>query len=474
MRKILIVWLQAVIAMCLSFASSADLLDDIGYTALSDLLGAALPTGELATIDQTEASNAPEGELEVYLANGALSAFPNTQIIDQSGINPDEFSSHANSVAQRIGGTASQLPNLMQIDAYEAVDWMETVLRRDSPFKPLGGSGEIANHSWRGAYGDVPSNVDVLQRLDWLIVEDDYFQAIGMGSISTSIIFAHAMNGVGVKNTASTTSMATTPLDDIYTANRPAVHVVAPDSSSSNATGVVSSTAMLLKQIFSSIELPPVLLKAALMAGAERETNNSQDSDIQDYGAVPSQNGLDYRYGAGQLNVLNSYQILTGANQAAGSEINDQGYDFVEDFGLSGQTNIYPFNTSSQGAELFVSLVWNLNLNLQGGPFNPDPILYDLNLELFDVTGGAETLLASSASSIDNSENLWLPLGAGRQYELRVSHLHPQSFNWPYAIAWRIIRTEDPLSRQIPLFPFPAAIAFFGLLCWLRFRHAHE
>ena len=86
-----------------------------------------------------------------------------------------------------------------------------------------------------------------------------------------------------------------------------------------------------------------MLLKAVLMAGAERETNNSQDSDIQDYGGLPSLNGLDYRYGAGQLNVLNSYQILTGAKQAAGSEINDEGYDFVEDFGLTGQTNIYPF-----------------------------------------------------------------------------------------------------------------------------------
>ena len=254
MRKFLIVWLQAVAALFLSYTSSADLLDDIGYTMLSELLGSALPTGEFVTIDQTEASNAPQGELEVYLANGGLSAFPNTQIIDQSGINSSEFSSHANSVAQRIGGTASQLPNLMQIDAYEAVDWMETVLRRASPFKPLGGSGEVANHSWRGDFDDVPSNVDVLQRLDWLIVEDDYFQAIGIGAISTSIIFAHAMNGVGVKNTASSTSMATTPLDDIYTANRSAVHVTAPDSSSSNATGVVSSSAMLLKQIFSSIE----------------------------------------------------------------------------------------------------------------------------------------------------------------------------------------------------------------------------
>ena len=58
MRKNLIVWLQAVIAMCLTQATSADLLEDIGYTALAELLGSALATGELATIDQTEASNA--------------------------------------------------------------------------------------------------------------------------------------------------------------------------------------------------------------------------------------------------------------------------------------------------------------------------------------------------------------------------------------------------------------------------------
>ena len=470
MSKNLIVWLQAVVAMCLTQATSADLLEDIGYTALAELLGTALPTGELATIDQTEASNAGEGQPLRYFVNGSLSSFPNTVFVDQSGINSAEFSSHANSVAQRIGGTASQLPDLMQIDVYEANDWLNKVLRRATRFEPVSGTGQVANHSWRGAAEDTADNIDILQRLDWLVVEDDYFQAIGIGAVSESIIFAHAMNGVVVENTGSTSNMKTIAINDIYTAGRSAVHIVTPDVNSSTATGVVSSSAMLLKQIFAGLDLPPVLLKAVLMAGAERATSNSQDDDIQNYGSVPSLNGLDYRYGAGQLNILNSYHILAASEQSPGSAINYEGYDVQDDFGLPGQISVYPFSTGSRHAEIFVSLVWNLNLNLQAGPFNPNPVLYNLNLELFDVTGGGEVLLASSDSAIDNSENLWVPLAANRQYELRVSHHETSAFAWPYAIAWRIVEIANTENVQIPLLPLSALAGLFVALCWLRYR----
>ena len=427
--------------------------------------------GQLATIDQIEASTVPQEEPPVYLANGALSNFPNTNIVDQSGLHTGVFSSHANSVAQRIAGVPfSQLPDLTQIDAYEANHWLNAVLRRASVQKPLLDTGEVANHSWRGDATDTETNLDILERLDWLVVEDDYFQAVGIGSVANSVIFSHAMNGLTVNRTSSGASSATGALDAIYTAARPAVQLVVPEASSSNATGVVASSAMLLKLLLSPSELKPALLKAVLMAGAVRVTDNSQNGDIENYGASPTTNGLDYRYGAGQLNVLNSYQILSADAYLAGAPINHHGYHEVEDFGERGEINTYTFYTGQTGAEISVSLVWNLNLNLLPGAFNPSPVLYDLNLALYDLTDSEPVLVQSSQSTIDNTENIWSALLPNRHYELRVSHLHPNVFSWPYALAWHISPTPPSANYQIPLLPVSALVLLAGLLCWIRIR----
>ena len=55
------------------------------------------------------------------------------------------------------------------------------------------------------------------------------------------------------------------------------------------------------------------VIKAALMAGAVRITNNTTGNDITDYridAANQTLNGLDIRYGAGQLNIQRKRQSL--------------------------------------------------------------------------------------------------------------------------------------------------------------------
>jgi len=59
-------------------------------------------------------------------------------------------------------------------------------------------------------------------------------------------------------------------------------------------------------------------IKATLMAGADRVTVNSlATANITDYRSAGHQtsNGLDDRFGAGQLNILHSYQILAAGEQ---------------------------------------------------------------------------------------------------------------------------------------------------------------
>ncbi|MEM7468879.1 MAG: hypothetical protein AAF387_18585, partial [Pseudomonadota bacterium] len=327
-------WRLAAVGLSLLYAggSHATLLDDIGYTALSELLGEALPEGDLSTVDQVEASSPGDADPFIYLANDAI--FPSTTVVDRSGTNSSEFSSHANGVATRFAaGAASQTPALAQIDGYEVNNWLINVLNWSSSPLPVENTGVVGNHSYRAGFENPVDAAEFLLRYDWLIAEDDYFLAAGATSASSSLLFAHAMNGVTVKNTAATASMSSVEIDATYVAGRPAIHLVVPEVLSSNATAVVTSSVILLREIFPSLSLNPAVLKAGLMAGADRQTSNSQNGDLLNYGALPSLNGLDYRYGAGQLNVFNSYNIIAGGEQDSGAVILESGYDIVESYG---------------------------------------------------------------------------------------------------------------------------------------------
>jgi len=110
--------------------------------------------------------------------------------------------------------------------------------------------------------------------------------------------------------------------------------IVAPQSATSYATPTVSSAAALLVQYahntpaisnasFTSSRTGLTLeyaetndaIKASLMAGAvRRDPDKTASQQISDYtaGFGGVQNGLDSRYGAGQLNIDNSYHILAG------------------------------------------------------------------------------------------------------------------------------------------------------------------
>ena len=465
MRGLVLWWTTMSAVLLAPIGASASTLDDIGFTTLQSSLGELLPSGDQSTVDQSEASVAPQEDTPIYLANGSLDRFSQTQIVDQSGINSSAFSGHANSVASRIAGLhEGQLSNLSRIDGYEANHWLIEVLKRLTVSAPQSGTGDFGNHSWVGTTSTVIDDVDILQRLDWLVADDDYFHAVGASAPSNSILMAYAMNVVAVKNTGATISMATLALDGVYQAGRPAVHLVAPAGTPSDATGVVSSSVVLLTELFPSVPLVPELLKAILMTSAERVTDNVQEEQIINYGAEPTQNGLDYRYGAGQLNVLNAYEILSTGTQNSSGSVTPVGYHLAQNYGAQNQVNVYAFETGDKPDYFVASLVWNLNLNVPPAAFVPNPILYNLDLALFDVSNGQSTLVAESTSEIDNTENLRVQLMPHRHYELRVSHSHPTNFSWPYALAWRLTN-NDLLSetKQIP-FSTPSASVLLSLL----------
>ena len=164
--------------------------------------------------------------------------------------------------------------------------------------------------------------------------------------------------------------------------------------------------------------------------------------------------GLDSRYGAGQLNIYNSYNILAAGEQnsdeddgAGDGSITDTGFDYDPSFGGdsgSNNTSTYRFSTGDDEYRLTTTLAWNININGGNGRlFSGTATLHDLDLHIYDATN-TPTLIASSTSTTDNTETIWTILPRNRDYELVVSPKAGQpSFDWDYAIAWRLEPVQD-------------------------------
>lgn len=264
----------------------------------------------------------------------------------------------------------------------------------------------------------------------------------------------------------------------MYGAGRTRPDVVAPLGNTSSAAPVVSSLAALLVEtghtgalvlsngstsnragetIYNAERAETI--KAVIMAGADRDTSNlSTGAQILDYRANghATSNGLDNRYGAGQINVASSHQIIAAGEQEAGAVLCGTavqicaGFDYVENFGGAGGSAselTYSFTADALHNQLAASLVWNLDVDSFGTAGGAS--LSNLGLSLYDETTGR--LVGSSVSLIDNTQNLWYSLVSGRQYTLSVFSLESGAFDGSYALAWNITASPVPLPPALVL-----------------------
>ena len=473
----------------LSSQAYADYRDDIGYTQLQTELGIAIPDGSGVAVTHVEAAiGATDTNVGAWMPDVSTAQFSGKSILDQSIPASNGISNHATGVGNLFyGNTSSMAPGITDVDVYSAADWIiNGFLKTDSSSQPLVSDSRIANHSWVGSMDTNENSVRVLKRVDWLVEEDEFIQVTAMNNgVSNKPLLGSAFNSIAVGRTDSNHAQGSVALDSVYTAGRTRPDVVAPVGATSSATPIVSAAAaMLIEQAHTAAQGPTTVIsngdtiyngersevvKAVIMTGADRVTQNTSTGDqITDYRALTGNqtaNGLDSRYGAGQLNVNNNYQIMDAGEQDSSQDggsatVDIMGYDYDANFGGAQNSNnsaSYLFDTTqSASLQLTASLVWNIDIeDTQGFGFNPDATLYNLDLFLYDVTGGAESLLASSASNIDNTENLWYFLEQGRDYQLQVLAADGLNFNWDYGLAW-----------QISAVPVPAAAWFFisGLL----------
>lgn len=463
--------------LTLSPAAQASYITDIGYDSLKAQLGSSTPTGVGIRVTQVEApeSNSSSGQ-PIFMPNPSHPEFAGKTITPVGGNPTGLFSGHATEVGRLLYGTNSIAYGMTQVASYEANSWLNSLTTASGTASAS--LDRVANHSWIGGSGTNAGVLgNALRSVDLQVTLNEYIQVAAMsnGPSDSPLLGGSAYNVISVGRTDGAHQQGSVAVsgDSQYgVTGRTAPTLVVPQGVTSTATPVVAAAAAILVQtgheggltlsegsrivegvgtIYNAEQSETV--KAALMAGADRQTANTTPGggDITDYRSAGHEtvNGLDSRYGAGQLNIYNSYRILAGGEQRsaqnAGGDIRSTGFDYGSIGGPNGtgHTASYFFNTTGSELSLFASLVWNLDV-ANTSIFNavpPATKLYNLDLSLFDVTNNR--LVATSASLIDNTENLYFKLLLGHRYEMRVTT--NESTPWDYALAWRIDANAAPV-----------------------------
>lgn len=465
----------------------ADYKNDIGYAALQTLLGANTPTGAGVNVVHAEASlvGLNDPNYPVYapdITNGLFSG----KTFNFPGRPSTSVSSHATSVGWRFYGNDGIAPGIKHIASYDANEWLKNLVT-ETALPPVNAS-RIANHSWIAGGEPADTAGLILRLVDRQVQHNEFIQVVAMNNnLSNAPLLGSAYNVIAVGRSDGLQDRGSDAVDAVYAAGRTRPDLVAPQTTTSAATPIVAAAAALLVETGhkagsavsnGSINIDGVgtvynaeraeTVKAALMAGAERITDNTSSTvNIVDYraGSHQTANGLDDRFGAGQLNVLRSYQIIAAGEQdsleddSSAGDITAAGFDYDAAFGGldSNVTATYKI-TALADLNLTASLVWNLGVSNDSGLATS---LHDLDLELFDVT--AQTNTAFSASKIDNSENLWVNLAMGHHYQLSVKSGEASPFKWDYALAWQMTPTA-PVPLPSAFYLFVGAIASLGCL----------
>ncbi|WP_319526480.1 hypothetical protein [uncultured Desulfosarcina sp.] len=454
-------------------AGRAEWKTDVGYETLANELGDDLPDGAGLSVCHVEAAVTVDDE-STWMPDPANTAFDGKTLNDKSGAPDGVYSGHATSVGKLLYGDYSSMASgIADIEVYYASHWLQGgYLRYGYNYQPATNSCRLANHSWVGNGLDDDDETSVLlRRLDWAVDRDETIQTVGLTNSSTSTrpLLSSAFNVIAVGRTDGSHSRGCSAVDGLYTADRTRPDLVAPMTATSSSTPVVGAAAALLIQVGHddpTLSTDPVetsvtsrsgtmiynaeraeVIRAALAAGADRFTVNTTSSDIVDYrldADNQSDNGLDVRYGAGQLNIYKSYHIIAAGEQnseedGGESGVETSGFDYDPEFGGedgSNDTATYTLTVDEDHNLLTVALVWHVKIDGgTGNSFDGTATLYDLDLEIYDIA--ADEVVAESVGSMDNRENLWIALVPGQSYEIRVKPgADQEAFSWDYALAW--------------------------------------
>ena len=355
-------------------------------------------------------------------SNGVANTYPNSV---------GSISAHADSVAANFygNGATGVAPGVSHVDNYDADYFFNQIIANATPI-----SARVVNQSFIFANGDsshLSTNEEqsIDSSYDDFAIQYGTLFISGAGNGGTVYPAATCYNGIGVGVYPGSSSVGPT------TDGRSKPDLVSPGSGATSfSTPFVSGSAT-------------VLIQGALRGDGGADTNSASDNRtikaLLLNGAVkPADwtNGittpLDARYGAGVLNVFNSWNQLRGgkhpfieATTVANGSAHPPGGNTSNEPTLSGwdlnslstptplqdSINHYYFNLSGSNTfTLTATLTW---LRPHSSILGPSGI-NDLNLFLYNAANGQ--LVRSSASAVDNVEHIYIPALSPGRYDLQV------------------------------------------------------
>jgi hypothetical protein len=430
----------------LPLSGGADVYDDIGLTALENFLGNAMPSGVGVAVSQVEARTISNN----YRIDTTLPSFTGKTIIDQSA-QASGISSHSTTVGDFwYGNTIGIAPGITDIDLYNASDWAVRQLSLANGGEPLVETSRIQNHSWiANRNPDVPllDAITLIRRFDYVLNRDDVTGIVTVNNGTDSGIpdlLSHSYNAISVGVSDGDHSIGETVFDH---EGRSKPDIVAPDNNTSFAAPLVSGSVALLLETIDGFPLlsnaqQPEVMKALLLSGATKNEFSTWSNSASD--------PLDDTFGAGELNVFNSYKILATGEVEPGTPPvpRSSGWDFNTSDLTTPKRYVIEVPKGMAISEFTATLNWHrIIFDMDpGAAFDPDAFVGNLDLHVYrGVDGQPVERLASSTSPVDNVEHLFLPaLGEG-QFILEVQ----ANSNVDYGLAFRSELIPTPTILRI-------------------------
>lgn len=337
---------------------------------------------------------------------------------------------HATEVALRFYGADAPAPGVSAVHVYAAHDFLARLGRArydDAALAPA----RVWNHSWIGGRG-LPAGV-VLRQLDREAERRDWVVVAGVSNgRPNEPLLASAFNVLTVGRSDGGHGHGAARVDALYDAERTRPHLVAPAKTSSVAAATVAGAAAMLieaaRESGRAETSRALAIRAALLAGADRSLPPPADGPAwRGSPAVRAANGLDTRFGAGQLDIHASHAILTAAPAADDAPLADRGLVWVDGFGREGgpRRDVYRLRPA-RDATLAVALVW---------PARPAAGTLGPRLTL-GLSAGAASEEDDVPTVSDRSLHLWQRVEANKTYELVVGTAESAREGVPYALAW--------------------------------------